>query len=964
MAMMGAEQSQNRQDCQLDENAQKAESQRIDRRRKLLGWPDGDAARCALALSGGGIRSATFSLGVVQALARHAPDGQPVGDPSADTGSTQQDDEEQPERSWFARFDYLSTVSGGGYLGAFLCSLFVPGRFRIPPDNKPDPQKEAARLAYRVLRKEPPPRFRPSLRIRQLSQPAGTSMPLAWLRDNGRYLLPTGAGDTGYALALLIRNLLSVHLVIGVGVLCILGLLALGSLGAGSLLAQAGEGVLPQALPLGTAWKLIAVATLQGGDVDWVAVPAGGSAWWPSPAWWLLPLLALVWLMPAMLAYWLSDRIMALSGHKILWQVPFSDLLLAGLAVVLLWLELEQRWSPQLAIWRWLAWGLLWVGFAARCLTGWLQRQVRSQLGGDASPDMLAPGYRVRVTRHLATGLAVLLGVAVLALAESLGQSLYLYMVRNEPALTLGGLLSVLAGLFSVVRYLARFFDEKTPSGWLARLPLAAITGAAATVLALLLLALWALAVQWVAWAGQPPGADALPWALGRLGLLLGASLLLLWWTGHAPGFLDLSSLQQFYAARLTRAYLGASNGTRFQSPERASYSSAEPVPGDDLSLQDYYREGSAAPLHLINCTLNQTLGPAEQLVQRDRKGKPVCIAPAVATPCGGTPDRPPLSYHILVDGHLARRKGRCPVRPGEGVPAGLGAWIAISGAAFSTGLGRTTSLGTSLLCGLANIRLGRWMQLPRDETGVATRDASQNPSERPSRWLAMLPNQTLLLREWTARFHGLHAPWQYLSDGGHFENLGVYELLRPGRDVRLIIACDCGADPDYRFNDLANLVRLVRVDFGREIEVDEAAMAALQPANARRVFATPQQLRQAELARRAGQASPPDDDACAVLLRVRPAGELEPVCHIVLIKPRVPAGVPVDVAHYAALNPAFPQQTTVDQFFDDQQWESYRKLGLLCGEHVVRALASSGEVARWLCQPPEQAVNQEGALR
>jgi len=935
MEMTGAEQLQNRQDRQLDEEAQQAESQRTGERRKLLGWPDGDAVRCALALSGGGIRSATFSLGVVQALARHAPDGRLGSDPPAGNGSAEPIDGQQPERSWLARFDYLSTVSGGGYLGAFLCSLFVPGRLR-----KQEDEKTSALTAFRVLRKEPPPRFRPSLRIRQLSQPAGTSMPLAWLRDNGRYLLPTGAGDTGYALALLIRNLLSVHLVIGLAVVLVIALSTL-------------FGLVVSLYPLCSSFSSALPQT-------WFVPPE--AIWWPSPAWWLLPLLALVWLMPAMLAYWLSDRIAALSGHKVMWRVPLSDLVLAGLAVVLLWLELEQRWPPELAIWRWLAWGFLWVGFAARCLTGWLQRQVRRQLGSAASQQTPAVGYRVRVTRHLATGLAVLLGVAVLALAESLGQSLYLYMVRTETVLPLGGLLSVLAGLFSAVRYLARFFDEKAPSGWLARLPLGAITGAAATVLALLLLALWALAVQWVAWAGQPPGADALPWALRRLGVLLGASLLLLWWTGREPGFLDLSSLQQFYAARLIRAYLGASNGTRFQSPERASYSSAEPVPGDDLSLQDYYREGSAAPLHLINCTLNQTLGPAEQLVQRDRKGRPVCIAPAVPKASCATPARPPLPYHIFVDGHLARQKDGCLASPGDGVPAGLGAWIALSGAAFSTGLGRTTSLGTSLLCGLANIRLGRWMRLPRDETGEAAKDSSQNPSERPSRWLAMLPNQTLLLREWTARFHGLHAPWQYLSDGGHFENLGVYELLRPGRGVRLIIACDCGADPDYRFEDLANLVRLVRVDFALEIEVDEAAMATLQPANARRVFATPQQFRQAELARRAGQASPPDDDACAVLFRVRPAGEFEPVCHIVLIKPRVPAGVPVDVAHYAALNPAFPQQTTVDQFFDDQQWESYRKLGLVCGERVVRALASSGEVARWLGRPPEQVVNREGA--
>ena len=60
---------------------------------------------------------------------------------------------------------------------------------------------------------------------------------------------------------------------------------------------------------------------------------------------------------------------------------------------------------------------------------------------------------------------------------------------------------------------------------------------------------------------------------------------------------------------------------------------------------------------------------------------------------------------------------------------------------------------------------------------------------------------------------------WVYLSDGGHFENLGIYELVR--RRCRFIIACDAGQDGAVTFGDLGNAIEKCRADFGVDIEID-----------------------------------------------------------------------------------------------------------------------------------------------
>jgi hypothetical protein len=189
---------------------------------------------------------------------------------------------------------------------------------------------------------------------------------------------------------------------------------------------------------------------------------------------------------------------------------------------------------------------------------------------------------------------------------------------------------------------------------------------------------------------------------------------------------------------------------------------------------------------------------------------------------------------------------------------------------------------------------------------------------------------QTALAEELVARFHGPHQRLWFLSDGGHFENTACYELLR--RRVPIIVVCDDGADPGYRWEDVANLVRKARIDFGAEVNLLEPPSVA---------FGTVDDLRPTRpdhggpaLCHRhilAAEVVYPDDGHIAVDDQPRRRAR----SLIVIVKPSMTGDEPLDVLQYAASHPTFPQETTSDQFFDEAQWESYRKLGEHIGAQV-----------------------------
>ncbi len=902
-----------------------AERRRIEMRRAALGVADEPAERYGLALSGGGIRSATFALGVLQGLARArgpqddtargfpaeaaalpdsalpdaarheaaAPDTRTSAAPTSDAtaspaaasdgaahGAAQRTAPlPAPEHSLLARFDYLSTVSGGGYIGAFFVSLFVPGRLR--DGTTPE---DAAFDAYRVLQSDPPGRIRSS---EGYGPEARLHAALAWLRENGRYLTPVGAGDLIYAIALAVRNWFSVQYVLG------------------TFIATAFALVLAGRFRLAAAWP--AYSHLERSLLGHaVCVEPCSNVWWSPFFAAPVAILALA-LAPLTVAFWLTHprrREDETAPARVLTGAAIADLAIAA--------------------------GALTIGYLARTIDAPLPHRLVPTIGGALA--LLGFGYhaiastqaadvaahRVVMTRWTATALQLAIALTVVAVIDTLAQSLYLAWARQP---SLGAVLSPSASVAAAVwlfRRIARLADRgAVPS--LKAIPVGLIAGVAGTALFLAIATLWGFALHAVIWLGAVPtqAAFEIDGALQQATLLAicaGAFALLAITSGRFTGFLNLSTLQSFYSARLTRAYLGASNGARFKpdssGADRAARSAAEPVDGDDVARDEYY--ASLAPLHIINVTVNQTIDPAEQLVQRDRKGKPMAVLPT-----GFSIDRTHYDFH-----DDERR----------GVGAGLGSqkltigqWIGTSGAAFTTGLGRSTSLGTSIALGLANVRLGTWWSsgYGRDE----------------SRWLergfkGLFKTQTFLFYELMAKFHGLRREWQYLSDGGHFENTGLYELLRPARGVKLIVVCDDGCDPDYRFSDLANVVRLARIDHGVQIEVDEEIADTARQPRLGKVFGTPAEFRAADAAARA-----PHDGKCALLLNVYRADAdpkaVPPTCRIIVLKPRVIASAPVDVREYSATHPAFPQEPTTDQFFDEAQWESYRSLGLAIAERV-----------------------------
>ena len=462
-----------------------------------------------------------------------------------------------------------------------------------------------------------------------------------------------------------------------------------------------------------------------------------------------------------------------------------------------------------------------------------------------------------------------------------------------------------------------------------------------------------------------------------------------------------------FYTARLTRAYLGASNPRRIApAPSRggnrtdgvqdcpAPVSVTQVQADDDMSIEKCWwskEEGKdpfakGAPLHLVNVTINETLSGVSRVQQNDRKGVGMAIGPAgisagvrhhvvfqdqqsekEQSAGKGTVKqilgRLTSIFYSLLSGSAPTKeqsagrgerrakvfpqkqlldessntfcrpfrmfayKKRCEGDEQEvwytGRSLSLGQWTGISGAAFSTGLGSRTSLGLSLIAGFFNVRLGLWWDSgvePTNRCGTATKGSRQ--SEWFFSWL--LPVQSFLVDEFLSRFPGVARRWWYLSDGGHFENTGAYELIR--RRLRLIVIVDAAADPDYAYEDLANLTRKARLDFGAEIEFLDAKALRWMRRNRRNMgclahFGSLEMLRRGR--------------ARAALAWVRYKDQPASESLIVFVKPTLVGDEPPDITSYRATHPMFPQQTTADQFFDEAQWESYRKLGHFITERV-----------------------------
>lgn len=237
---------------------------------------------------------------------------------------------------------------------------------------------------------------------------------------------------------------------------------------------------------------------------------------------------------------------------------------------------------------------------------------------------------------------------------------------------------------------------------------------------------------------------------------------------------------------------------------------------------------------------------------------------------------------------------------------------VAISGAAVNPNTYFTSSRPLSFLMSLLNLRLGYWFISPNYTSKLF-----------PLFWHALMIKEML--------GYGLHenSSVVHLSDGGHFENMGVYELLR--RRCKYIVAIDAGMDSSSEFTDLARLIQLARVDFGIDIDIDisplipdeDSAQPTLPFAVGRINYAGYGSLRDRiededkDVESDASDAPPREEPLDGYLLYVKSA----------MVNPEN-----AEFRSYRLKHKSFPHETTMDQFFDEQQFEVYRELGYAMG--------------------------------
>jgi hypothetical protein len=328
-------------------------------------------------------------------------------------------------------------------------------------------------------------------------------------------------------------------------------------------------------------------------------------------------------------------------------------------------------------------------------------------------------------------------------------------------------------------------------------------------------------------------------------------------------------------------------------------------------------------PYHLINA--NVVLVSSQHPRYRGRGGDNYILSP-------------------LFCGSRATGWKETDVTPGAGLT--LATAMAISGAALSPnaapgGEGATRQPVLSVLMGLLNIRLGYWCRNP-----------NSNSRPKPGLWSWVLrtfsreetPNMISpgLFESFGRLNLEEHQPYVLLTDGGHFENLGLYELVR--RRLKLIILCDATADPDFKFVDLANAIEKVRADFGAIVEITSEHLLDLVPMRSKAAaddHAALQFAKRGYLIAEIKYSQLDDQLANGV-----PASGL-----LIYLKATFFKELFADMHGYRRAHTDFPNQSTGDQFFDEKQFESYRELGFRTTWLMLDEICNSTEPKSTLMQ-------------
>jgi hypothetical protein len=839
----------------------------------------------ALCLSGGGIRSATFSLGVLQGLA---------------------------QRKLLSQFHYLSTVSGGGYIGSWLSRWIAEAS-----GNVAAVESALAGGTDSAIKVEPP-------QVRNL-------------RSYSNYLSPVWglSSDFFTLISTFLRNLLLNWSVL-VPLLAALVLLPRIYLGAAVALeppALLADTVIALAVTL--VWMGIAyvVADLPSEvaksqkEVKDLFVPLC-----------FLPIFGAAILL-GLAAHWNESAL-----HRLeLWEFMAAGALLHASGCAAGVIVRKARGMGERAMGNARSGSVTWAGDLAFIgLSGalggalvyafvqWLATGSGTDAQEQRAVTFMVPGLLFGF--WLATSLYVALGRrassendrewwarsggwwlrAALGWIVCFGLVIYLPQwllripgVTPESLLTGGGIGGVLIG---AIGYWTKNGAKVTAQaqGLAAKLG-ARVLDLAAIAFILLLLVGLCFAMDYVleqATAAPVPATTAAvtPKAVvtspppivygvhltGRQGHLQSAALL---FVGLVFGCLVMSltigvntfSLHSMYGNRLVRAYFGAA---RVGANRRPHWFTGFEM--DDNIDMGSLKAAETSPherrlFHVVNLALNLVAPSGNRLEWQQRKAASFTVSP--------------LFSGSAVLGYQESASYSAGIS--------LGRAMTISGAAAASNMGYHSSPVVAFVMTFFNARLGWWLPNTGPAGKRAWRNSEPNWSLRPLLWEA-------LGRTTDSR------PYVYVSDGGHFDNLGLYEMVKRG--CRRILVVDASADPRNGYDDLQETIRRIRVDLGVTIKLPADA---LSPA-----------LRYAVGKIRYPEADEADMD-----------GELY------YLKPTLCDDEPIDVRHYAKESAArdgenvFPHQSTADQFFDERQFESYRMLGLHTVEQVFKGVKSD---VRW----------------
>jgi hypothetical protein len=799
-----------------------------------------------IALSGGGIRSATFALGVLQALAKE---------------------------ELLKRFDYLSTVSGGGYIGGSL-TWWLSEKSGSKPDV-------GAGNSFGVGKQDFP--YGTESPIVWRGQPGTTpgAKLLTYLRKHGNYLTP-GEGITALSAVSVVLRAVILNLAVWLPLVTTTILVLL--FGLDKLFGSP-----PQTSSVASAPVSEATVKLLVVDALLIALVFAGFA---------AAYFGMLGCTRTVIARAPKGGSIACSASAVRRALAGSDWriwlpLIAVAALGVLWAA-----PPEAETWRGLELllgiaGILATTFLVLCVVYAIVTGLHKWL---KSGTLRRATYAMR--RLFETWarfyLYVIGGLALMGSIPALAEWLTRNANGDGTAEVSGGIFALIAGLAaagvtfwrsgSSVTAAMRARGFRVPGGVMATLAAGFLLLGVLMISHDMALRLYSPLSAWVTSSLQGTLMVPDPMVIGWLAAL--AVAVLSGWIVNVNHI----SLGRFYRDRLMEAFMpGYQQALEWRT-------GAAPSDGDEMTLNE---ASPCGPYHIINT--NVVLIEAEDRRRCIRGGDNFILTPDY---CGSNATG--WTTGFMDDGMT------------------LATAVAISGAAANPntgvgGVGLTRSRVLSVLMALLNMRLGYWVPKPSGRQDTV-------PNHFHPAFSALLSGH----RETSA--------FQELTDGGHFENLGIYELIR--RRVRLILVCDGTQDAGFQFEDLQVALRRIGEDFGARVEFSaKYPFKGMIPTAEEHPY--PRGLR---LAKRGFAVArilyPPDYDRSGTL-RQRESN-LEST--LIYLTTTMIEGLPIELLGYRAKNPEFPDQSTSDQFFDEDQFEAYRELGYRIAKSMISAL-SLGEM-------------------